>query len=153
MLISGVVFQLLSYYIPISDYCKICKIGDNYTKNNLINKKIHNPMRKKSLTFYSIPYTIGCMVHKHIHKHKEGDINNKSVKLVNMANGSLAKASMMILEGRYCPEVIQQIDSVIGLLHSTRKELLKGHLESCLIEQLKSDKDGAVKELLKIYNM
>jgi DNA-binding FrmR family transcriptional regulator len=42
---------------------------------------------------------------------------------------------------------------VIGLLHSTRKELLKGHLESCLIEQLKSDKDGAVKELLKIYNM
>lgn len=77
------------------------------------------------------------MVHKHIHKHKEGDINNKSVKLVNMANGSLAKASMMILEGRYCPEVIQQIDSVIGLLHSTRKELLKGHLESCLIEQLK----------------
>ncbi len=93
------------------------------------------------------------MVHKHIHKHKEGDINNKSVKLVNMANGSLAKASTMILEGRYCPEVIQQIDSVIGLLHSTRKELLKGHLESCLIEQLKSDKDEAVKELLKIYNM
>jgi len=85
--------------------------------------------------------------------HKHGEINNKSAKLVNMASGSLAKVSTMILEGRYCPEVIQQIDSVVGLLHSTRKELLKGHLESCLIDQLKSDKDGAVKELLKIYNM
>lgn len=87
------------------------------------------------------------------HKHKTGDINSKSVKLVNMASGSLSKASTMIIEGRYCPEVIQQIDSVIGLLHSTRKELLKGHLESCLVEQVKTDKDGAIKELLKIYNM
>lgn len=88
---------------------------------------------------------------KHIHKH--GEINNKSVKLINMANGSLSKVSNMISDGRYCPEVIQQIDSVIGLLHSTRKELLKGHLETCLIEQMKSNKESAVKELLKIYNM
>ena len=98
-----------------------------------------------------MPYTIGYMVYKH--KNKHGEINNKSVKLVNMASGSLSKVSTMIVEGRYCPEVIQQIDSVIGLLHSTRKELLRGHLESCLVEQIKADKDGAVKELLKIYNM
>jgi CsoR family transcriptional regulator, copper-sensing transcriptional repressor len=87
------------------------------------------------------------------HKHKHGEINNKSIKLVNMAQGSLTKVSAMIAEGRYCPEVIQQIDSVIGLLQSSRKELLKGHLESCLVEQVKNDKEGAVKELLKIYNM
>jgi CsoR family transcriptional regulator, copper-sensing transcriptional repressor len=93
------------------------------------------------------------MIKKHVHNHKHGEVNNKSVKLVNMASGSLAKVSMMILEKRYCPEIIQQIDSVVGLLHSTRKELLKGHLESCLIEQLKSDKEGAIKELTKIYNM
>lgn len=91
------------------------------------------------------------MVKKHVHKH--GDINNKSVKLINMANGSLSKVATMITEGRYCPDVIQQVDSVIGLLHSTRKELLKGHLESCLMERLKNDKDGSIKELLKIYNM
>lgn len=91
------------------------------------------------------------MVKKQIHKH--GEVNNKSVKLANMASGSLSKVSTMILEKRYCPEVIQQIDSVIGLLHSARKELLRGHLDSCLSEQLKTDKGGAVKELLKIYNM
>lgn len=102
-------------------------------------------------TLACIPYTIGYMV-KH-HKHKHGEINNKSVELVNMANGSLSKVSNMLLEKRYCPEVIQQIDSVIGLLHSVRKELLRGHLESCLAVRLKSDKEGAIKELLKIYNM
>jgi DNA-binding FrmR family transcriptional regulator len=88
-----------------------------------------------------------------IKQHKHGEVNNKSVKLVNMASGSLSKASTMITEKRYCPEVIQQIDSVIGLLHSARKELLKGHLESCLAEKLKTDKEEAVKELLKIYHM
>ena len=89
----------------------------------------------------------------HTHKHKMGDINNKGVKLINMASGSLSKVSTMVAEGRYCPEVIQQIDSVVGLLHSVRKELLKDHLETCLVEQVKSDKEGAVKELMKIYNM
>ncbi len=91
------------------------------------------------------------MIKEHAHKH--GEVNSKSVKLVNMAGGSLSKVLKMILEKRYCPEVIQQIDSVIGLLHSTRKELLKGHLDSCLSEQLRSDKEGAVRELLKIYNI
>ncbi len=85
--------------------------------------------------------------------HKHGEINTKSVKLVNMASGSLAKAKIMIEEKRYCPDVIQQIDSVVGLLNSARKELLKGHLESCLVEQMASDKNGSIKELLKIYNM
>jgi len=91
------------------------------------------------------------MVKQHIHKH--GEPNTKARKVINMAIGSIAKIPEMVNEGRYCPEVIQQIDSVIGLLKSTRTELLRGHLDSCLSERLKNDKEGAVKELLKIYNM
>lgn len=86
-------------------------------------------------------------------QHKHGEANTKARKVINMAIGSVTKIPSMVDGGRYCPEVIQQIDSVIGLLHSARKELLKGHLESCLAERLKNDKEGAVKELLKIYNM
>ena len=85
--------------------------------------------------------------------HKHGEPNTKARKVINMAIGSVAKIPQMIDDGRYCPEVIQQIDSVIGLLKSARTELLKGHLDSCLINQLKENKEGAVKELLKIYGM
>lgn len=85
--------------------------------------------------------------------HKHGEPNLKARKVINMAIGSVAKIPQMINENRYCPEVIQQIDSVIGLLTSARKELLRGHLDSCLAERLKTDKEGAVKELLKIYGM
>lgn len=45
--------------------------------------------------------------------HKHGEVNEKAVKLANMANGSLVKVSAMIMDKRYCPDVIQQIDSVI----------------------------------------
>ena len=88
-----------------------------------------------------------------VKQHKQGDPNIKSRKVINMAIGSVAKIPEMIDDGRYCPDVIQQIDSVIGLLHSARKELLRGHLESCLAERMKTDKAGSIKELLKIYNM
>ena len=91
------------------------------------------------------------MVKQNTHKH--GEPNLKARKVINMAIGSVTKIPQMVDENRYCPEVIQQIDSVVGLLHSARKELLKGHLESCLAERLKTDKEGSIKELLKIYNM
>lgn len=84
---------------------------------------------------------------------KQGEENVKARKIINMALGSLKKIPSIVEEKRYCPDIIQQIDSVVGLLHSARKELLKGHLESCLSERLQTDKEGAVKELLKIYNM
>ena len=90
--------------------------------------------------------------HNH-HVHKHGEPNTKARKVINMAIGSIAKVLEMVDDERYCPEVIQQVDSVVGLLHSARKELLKGHLESCLAEKLKTDKEGSIKELLKIYNM
>ena len=85
--------------------------------------------------------------------HKHGEQNIKAQKVINMAVGSIGKIPNMVEEKRYCPEIIQQIDSVIGLLKSARTELLRGHLDSCLTERLQSDKEGAVKELLKIYNM
>ena len=98
-----------------------------------------------------IPYTLGYMVKHTLHRH--GERNAKAQKVINMAVGSVSKIPNMVEEMRYCPEIIQQIDSVIGLLKSARTELLRGHLDSCLSEQLKKDKEGAVKELLKIYNL
>ncbi len=86
-------------------------------------------------------------------KQKISEQNTKARKVINMAVGSLNKIPDMVEGKHYCPEIIQQIDSVIGLLKSARTDLLRGHLNACLTDQLKNNKDGAVKELLKIYNM
>lgn len=77
----------------------------------------------------------------------------KSLKAVKQAHGTVGKIVSMVEEDRYCPEIIQQVDSVIGLLKRTKKELLTGHLDTCIEHQLKADKKKAITELLKIFNL
>ncbi|MCX6788867.1 MAG: metal-sensing transcriptional repressor [bacterium] len=89
---------------------------------------------------------------KHIHKPVAAK-KIKSLKLARQAQGTLIKVIEMIESDIYCPEIIQQADSVSGLLKSLRKELLAGHLDTCALNQLKENKSEAVKELLKIYNI
>ena len=79
--------------------------------------------------------------------------STKALKLSKQASGTLTKVISMVESNEYCPEIIQQIDSVIGLLRSSKKELLAGHLSHCLIKRLTEDKEKTVAELLKIYNL
>lgn len=72
---------------------------------------------------------------------------------VKKAQGTLNKVLKMIEDDKYCPEIIQQVDAVIGLLKSTKKTLLAGHLDTCLVERLSEDRDGTIEELLKIYSL
>lgn len=67
--------------------------------------------------------------------------------------GTLAKVIEMTEADRYCPEIIQQVDSAIGLLKTAKRELLAGHLDTCAVHQLKTNKKKAINELLKIYNL
>lgn len=69
------------------------------------------------------------------------------------AIGTLNKVLKMIEEDQYCPEIIQQIDAVSGLLKSTKKSLLTGHLDHCLAHKLHEAKDQTISELLQIFNL
>ena len=77
----------------------------------------------------------------------------KTLKLAKQARGTLERVIRMIEEDKYCPEIIQQADSAVGLLRTVKKELLAGHLDTCAFDRMKENKDSAIKELLKIYNL
>jgi DNA-binding FrmR family transcriptional regulator len=76
-----------------------------------------------------------------------------SLKLAKQARGTLETVVAMIESDTYCPEIIQQTDSVIGLLKSVKRELLAGHLDTCVMRKMLADKPGAIRELMKIYNL
>lgn len=78
---------------------------------------------------------------------------SKSLKCAKQAQGTLATVIAMIEEGRYCPEIIQQADSAIGLLKTAKRELLAGHLDTCVAARMKENKKAAIAELIKIYNL
>jgi DNA-binding FrmR family transcriptional regulator len=77
----------------------------------------------------------------------------KSLKLAKQARGTLDTVIAMIEDNAYCPEIIQQTGSVVGLLQSVERELLAGHLDTCVAQRLREDKPGAIRELMKIYQL
>ena len=77
----------------------------------------------------------------------------KILKCAKQAQGTLGKATEMIEAERYCPEIIQQVDSVISLLKTSKRELLAGHFDTCVVHQMKKNKRKAIAELIKIYNL
>jgi DNA-binding FrmR family transcriptional regulator len=77
----------------------------------------------------------------------------KTLKCAKQAQGTLSRVFKMIEADRYCPEIIQQVDSVIGLLKTAKRELLAGHLDTCVIHQMRENKKKAIDELIKIYNL
>lgn len=85
-------------------------------------------------------------------KHPQSS-KTKPLKSGKQALGTLNKIITMIEQDIYCPDIIQQVDSVLGLLKSTKRELLSGHLDTCVAHQMKTDKKKAIAELLKIYNL
>lgn len=77
----------------------------------------------------------------------------KSLKCAKQAQGTLNKVAEMIEADRYCPEIIQQVDSAVGLLKTVKRELLAGHLDTCVTHQMIDNKKKAIDELIKIFNL
>lgn len=78
---------------------------------------------------------------------------NKASTSAKKAQGTVNKILKMIEEDKYCPDIIQQIDAAIGLLKSSKKSLLLGHLDHCLEDKLKEDKPQAINELIRIFDL
>lgn len=77
----------------------------------------------------------------------------KALKLAKQAHGTLAKVIAMMEQDEYCPNIIQQANSVCGFMKSVKIELLAGHLDSCIVKKMQENKEQTIKEMLKIYNL
>lgn len=81
------------------------------------------------------------------------EIKQKASLSVKKSQGITNKVLELIANDEYCPNIIQQIDAAIGLLNSSKKTLLRAHLDHCLEPKLKEDKQKTVNELIKIFDL
>lgn len=79
----------------------------------------------------------------------------KSLTALKKAKGLIEKIIKMNEEDVYCVDIIQQIEAAQGLLKSTKKTLLMGHLGHCLANKIvkNTDKEKTIQELIKVYNL
>ena len=77
----------------------------------------------------------------------------KALKLIKSASSTLLKVQEMISNDEYCPDIIQQLNSVSGLLEATKKELLAGHLNHCFEKKMSENKEKTINEILQIFSL
>ena len=72
------------------------------------------------------------------------------IRRLKLAEGQIRGIQKMLEEDAYCPDVLVQVSAVSAALNSFNRELLACHIRSCVAEDIRADKEGAVEELVEI---
>ena len=86
---------------------------------------------------------------------KQKSSKNSPVLSIKKAKGNLENVLKMVENGEFpCKNVLQQIDSVIGLLKSAKNQVVNDHLCCCLENISKTDNvEEKVKEIQDLYKL
>ncbi len=83
------------------------------------------------------------------HKHPS---HKKELARLNRAIGQLQGIKKMIEEQRYCPEIIVQLKAVRSAIKHIESNILKTHLENCVVDSF-SNPEEAKQKILEIKNL
>lgn len=75
---------------------------------------------------------------------------NEKLLLINRLNrieGQIRGIKTMVENDRYCADIITQVAAANAALDSFNRELLSSHINSCVVNDIRENKDGAVDEL------
>lgn len=72
------------------------------------------------------------------------------INRLNRIEGQVRGIKKMVENDSYCPEVLIQVSAVNAALNSFNKVLLANHIRSCVVEDIKSDKEDAIDELVTV---
>jgi len=81
--------------------------------------------------------------------HHSKQIKDNIIKRLNRIEGQIRGISKMINNDVYCDDILNQITSVQSALNGVSKLLLKAHIKSCFIEQIKEGKTEVIDEVLE----
>lgn len=70
---------------------------------------------------------------------------------LNRIIGQLGGIGNMIDDNRYCGDILIQIAAAEKALHSLGCSVMKNHLDTCVIEQIRSGNDGIMDEVMELF--
>lgn len=72
------------------------------------------------------------------------------LKRLRRAEGQIRGIENMIEKDAYCPDILVQVSAVTSALNSFNKELMACHMRSCVADDIRSGKDEAIDEFVKV---
>lgn len=77
------------------------------------------------------------------------------MSLVNRVGGQVEGIGRMIQEGRYCPDILNQIRAARAALRTLESRVLETHLHTCVREsfsaETKKEQDVKIEEILHLF--
>ena len=67
---------------------------------------------------------------------------------LNRIEGQIRGIKGMLDKSAYCPDILTQVAAVNAALNAFGRELLTSHIRTCVVEDIRAGKEGAVDELL-----
>lgn len=77
---------------------------------------------------------------------RDDAFKNDLQKRLNRAIGQLNGIKSMIDENRYCGDILTQLAAAESAVHRVSELVLKNHMETCVIEQIRAGNDEIIDE-------
>jgi len=78
----------------------------------------------------------------------------KLIRRLKIIEGQIRGLQDMLLQDKYCIDVITQTSAVKQALSGVEDALIENHLNTCVVHQIKKGKENiSVKEILKVYRL
>ena len=82
------------------------------------------------------------------------DVKKNMLRRLSIIEGQFSGIKKMVEEERYCVDIITQTEAVKKALSGVESVLLKNHLSTHVVEQIKDGKEAkAIDEILKVYTL
>ena len=88
----------------------------------------------------------GCCAQKR--KHRTEEERRALVNRLSRIEGQIRGVRGMIEKDAYCTDVLIQVSAITAALNSFNKELLAGHIRTCVAEEIRAGKDEVIDELV-----
>lgn len=74
------------------------------------------------------------------------------VRRLRIISGQISGIEQMIINDRYCDDVLIQISSTTNALKSLGNEILKSHMKSCMVKDIKDEKYEVIDDVLDLFS-
>lgn len=81
------------------------------------------------------------------HKHRDGKEYKDLINRLSRIEGQVRGIKKMVEEERYCVDILTQMSAVQSACNAFSRNLLENHIKTCVVEDIKQDREGTVKEL------
>lgn len=90
-----------------------------------------------------------CERHKNVARSEE-ELKDLKVRL-NRLNGQINGISKMLDDNRYCGDILIQVAAVESALQSIGYILLKTHMETCVVDDIKNGKTDSLEDAINLF--